>query len=353
MAAKLPKMQYVNLGPTGVRVSRICLGCMSYGDKNWASWVTEEEESLPLIKQAYDAGINFFDTANVYSNGVSEKILGKAIKKYNFPRQKIVVATKVFGLITEDNVSYRGMGKSQEEIEGDGYLNYQGLSRKHIFDSVNDSLRRLDLDYIDLLQIHRFDPKTPVEETMEALNDLIRMGKVRYIGASSMWAWQFTKMNYVAEKNGWAKFVTMQNHYNLLHREEEREMHPYCLDANIDLLVPVVYRVGTLPWSPLAGGRLAGKNRGTTRSENQPEYSAAESEITDRVIELAKKKNVPAAQLALAWVLTKDVVSSPIIGAGKESHLIDGIQALSVELTEEEIKHLEEPYVPRVPVGHK
>ncbi|CAM0141033.1 hypothetical protein VKS41_007751 [Umbelopsis sp. WA50703] len=344
MTAKLPKMQYVNLGATGARVSRICLGCMSYGDKNWAPWVTEEEASLPLIKQAYDAGINFFDTANVYSNGVSEKILGKAIKKYNFPRQKIVVATKVFGVTTEDNIPYRAITKTQEEIEADdGYVNYNGLSRKHIFDSVDASLRRLDLDYIDLLQIHRFDPRTPVEETMEALNDLVKMGKVRYIGASSMWAWQFTKMNYVAEKNGWAKFVTMQNHYNLLHREEEREMHPYCLDA----------KVGTLPWSPLAGGKLAGKNRGTTREENQSAYSEAESAITDRVAELAEKKKIPAAQIALAWVLTKDVVSSPIIGAGKESHLIDGIQALSVDLTEDDIKYLEEPYVPRVPVGHK
>ncbi|CAM0135667.1 unnamed protein product [Umbelopsis sp. WA50703] len=316
---------------------------MSYGDKRWAPWVVEEEESLPLIKQAFDAGINFFDTANVYSNGVSEKILGKAIKKYNFPRQKIVVATKVFALTTEDNVGYKSMNKSPEDIEVDGYVNYNGLSRKHIFDSVEASLRRLDLDYIDLLQIHRFDPKTPVEETMEALNDLVRMGKVRYIGASSMWAWQFTKMNYVAEKNGWTKFVTMQNHYNLHHREEEREMHPYCLDA----------KIGTLPWSPLDAGRLAGKNRGTTREGPQGEYSPAESAITDRVVELAKKKNVPAAQIAIAWVLTKDVVSSPIIGAGKESHLIDGIQALSVDLTNDEIKYLEEPYVPRKPVGHK
>ncbi|KAI8579745.1 hypothetical protein K450DRAFT_240131 [Umbelopsis ramanniana AG] len=342
MSASLPKMQYVNLGNTGCRVSRICLGCMSYGDKNWADWVVEEDESLPLIKQAYDAGINFFDTANVYSNGTSEIILGKAIKKFSLPRNKIVVATKVFSVTTPENMSYRAYAKPKEVVEADGYVNYGGLSRKHIFDSVEASLKRLDLEYIDLLQIHRFDPYTPVEETMGALNDLVRMGKVRYIGGSSMWAWQFAKMNAVAEKNGWAKFVTMQNHYNLHHREEEREMHPYCVDS----------KIGTLPWSPLAGGKLAGKNRGTTREKTTQPYTEAETEISDRVAEIAKKKNVPPAQVAIAWVLAKSVVSSPIIGAGKESHLIDGIQALSVKLDDDEIKHLEEPYVPRVPQGH-
>ncbi|GAB5586887.1 CSG1/SUR1-like protein [Umbelopsis nana] len=335
-------MQYVNMGNTGARVSRICLGCMSFGDKRWGPWVLEEEEALPLIKKAYDSGINFFDTANTYSNGVSETILGKAIKKYDLPRGKIVVATKVFLCTVEEDMTFMPMG-SKEEIEARGYVNYSGLSRKHIYDSVNASLRRLDLDYIDLLQIHRFDPDTPVEETMGALNDLVRSGKVRYIGASSMWAWQFAKMNAVAEKNGWAKFVTMQNHYNLLHREEEREMIPYCIDS----------KIGTLPWSPLAGGMLAGKNRGTSREAMYAELTAAESEIVDRVVDLAKKKDVPPAQLALAWVLSKDAISAPIIGPRSEKHLYDGIQALSIQLTEDDIKLLEEPYVPRVPQGHK
>ncbi|GAB5586886.1 CSG1/SUR1-like protein [Umbelopsis nana] len=339
----LPKMLYTNLGTTGCRVSRICLGCMSFGDNRWAPYVIDEKESLPLIKKAYDAGINFFDTANVYSHGVSEEILGKAIKEYKLPRGKIVVATKVFFLCAEGNPGIGSFGKDQDWIEQDaGYVNGNGLSRKHIFDSVDASLRRLGLDYIDLLQIHRFDPKTPVEETMEALNDLVRSGKVRYIGASSMWAWQFAKMNAVAEKNGWTKFVTMQNHYNLLHREEEREMHPYCIDAKIK----------TLPWSPLAGGMLTGKDRGTERSKMRAVYTEEESAITDRVLDLAEKKKVPAAQLALAWVLSKDVVSSPIVGIRKDSHLEDAIKALEVKLSDEDIKYLEEPYKPRVPVGH-
>ncbi|KAH8550893.1 NADP-dependent oxidoreductase domain-containing protein [Umbelopsis sp. PMI_123] len=343
MAATLPKMKYTNLGTTGCRVSRICLGTMSFGDTRWGPFVIDEKESLPLIKKAYDAGINFFDTADVYSHGVSELILGKAIKHYNLPRGKIVVATKVFFLCAEDNVTIESYGKDQDWIEQEaGYVNGNGLSRKHIFDSVDASLRRLQLDYIDLLQIHRFDPNTPVEETMEALNDLVRMGKVRYIGASSMWAWQFAKMNAVAEKNGWTKFVTMQNHYNLLHREEEREMHPYCIDAKIK----------TLPWSPLAGGMLVGKNRDTGRAKLGAGYTEEDSAITDRVAELAEKKGVPAAQLALAWVLSKDVVSSPVIGPRKEHHLLDAIQALAVEITDEDAKYLEEPYKPRTPVGH-
>lgn len=340
----LPKMLYTNMGSTGCRVSRICLGCMSFGDNRWSPYVCGEEESLPLIKKAYDAGINFFDTANVYSHGASEVVLGKAIKKYNLPRGKIVVATKVFFLCAEGDPAIASFGKSQDWIEQDaGYVNGNGLSRKHIFDSVEASLRRLQLDYIDLLQIHRFDPNTPVEETMEALNDLVKMGKVRYIGASSMWAWQFAKMNFVAEKNGWTKFVTMQNHYSLLHREEEREMHPYCLDG----------KIGTLPWSPLAGGMLAGKDRGTERSKMRPGYTAEESIITDRVAELAEKKGVPAAQLALAWVLSKEIVSSPIVGIRKDSHLEDAIRSLEVKLSEEDVKYLEEPYKPRTPVGHQ
>ncbi|KAG2177328.1 hypothetical protein INT43_007985, partial [Umbelopsis isabellina] len=343
--SSLPKMQYTNLGNTGCRVSRICMGCMSFGDPNWVPFVVEEKEALPMIKQAYDAGINFFDTANMYSHGASEKILGNAIEKYNLPRGKIVVATKLFFVCDEKHMDLHSALKTQDYLEQEvGIVNGNGLSRKHIFDSVDASLRRLKLDYIDLLQIHRFDNNTPVEETMEALNDLVRIGKVRYIGASSMWAWQFAKMNAVAEKNGWAKFVTMQNHYNLLHREEEREMIPYCKDAKIK----------TLPWSPLAGGKILGKGRDTPRENRQhKEYSEEEEAIIDRVAELANNKGVSAAEIGLAWVLSKDVVSSPIIGPRKMNHLEDAIKALDVKLSDEDIKSLEEPYKPRVPVGHQ
>ncbi|CAM0135622.1 hypothetical protein VKS41_005273 [Umbelopsis sp. WA50703] len=340
----LPKMQYTNLGTTGCRVSRICLGCMSFGDPKWAPFIVEEEDALPMIKDAYDAGINFFDTANTYSNGTSEKILGNAIEKYKLPRSKIVVATKIFFVCSEDNPDFQGPRKSQDWLEQEaGIVNGNGLSRKHVFDSVDASLCRLKIDYIDLLQIHRFDPNTPVEETMGALNDLVRMGKVRYIGASSMWAWQFSKMNAVAEKNGWAKFVTMQNHYNLLNREEEREMHPYCMDASIR----------TLPWSPLAGGKVLGKGRDTPREKMQhKDCTEEESAIIDRVSKLATKKGVSTAEVGLAWVLSKDVVSSPIIGPRKMSHLEDAIKALELKLSEEDVKYLEEPYKPRVPAGH-
>jgi len=327
-------------------VSRICLGCMSYGSSKWGPWVLDEEASLPLIKKAYDLGINFFDTADVYSSGESEKVLGKAIKQFAFQRSKIVVATKVFAAFVEGKPELSLFGKNAEEF---GLINQGGLSRKHIFDSVDGSLHRLGLDYIDLYQIHRFDYKTPVEETMEALNDLVRSGKVRYIGASSMFAWQFQKMNNVAKQHGWAQFVTMQNFYNLLYREEEREMIPYSLDANI----------GLIPWSPLARGKLARRiadQKSTVRAASdrmQVPLSQADEQIITRVWEVADKLKVTGSQVALAWLWTKPAVSSPILGISSEDHLNDLVSALDLKLTPEDIKYLEEPYAPKQIAGHQ
>ncbi|KAG0256901.1 hypothetical protein DFQ27_005416 [Actinomortierella ambigua] len=305
-------MEYVRLGKTGLRVSRFCLGCMTYGDPEWNGWAKDEEVSMDMLKKAYDAGFNFFDTANVYSNGRSEEILGKAIKKFKMDRGRIVVATKF------------------------------GLSRKHILDSVEASLKRLDLEYIDLYQIHRLDRDTSIEEIMGALNDVIRSGKVRYIGASSMYAWEFQKANNIAEKNGWARFISMQNHYNLIYREEEREMIPYSLDAGI----------GGIPWAPLARGMLAARNRATQRSQcdrfqKVSLIRASEEEILDRVADVAEKRRVSPAQVALAWLLSKPFVSSPVVGIHKDEHLSDAIGALSLKLTQEECIYLEEPYVPK------
>ncbi|KAI9303396.1 NADP-dependent oxidoreductase domain-containing protein [Cunninghamella echinulata] len=338
---QLPPMQYVRFGNTGLKVSRICLGCMSYGSSKWFNWVLDEEESLNMIGKAYDAGINFFDTANLYSNGESERVLGKAIKKFNMPRGRIVVATK-FALAVHPNID-----SFAPQPHGDSnFVNQFGGSRKHIFDAVDASLKRLDLDYIDLYQIHRMDPQTPWEETMGALNDLVKSGKVRYIGASSMPAWEFQKANNIAEKNGWVKFVSMQNLYNLIYREEEREMIPYCLDQGI----------AGITWSPLSGGYLTGKNRKTARSEMWtymmksiiPVREDRDNEvILDKVIEIAENRKATAAQVALAWLFTKKYTTSPILGINKEAHLYDLLQALELKLTEEEIKSLDDLYVPR------
>ncbi|KAG1304932.1 hypothetical protein G6F60_006162 [Rhizopus arrhizus] len=325
-------MQYVRLGNTGMKVSRFCLGCMSYGSSKWMPWVKDEEESINLI--------------DVYSNGESERVLGEAIKKFNLPRSRIVVATKVFFIVNEKDVprSIHGQGVDKEPA----YVNALGLSRKHIFDAVDASLKRLDLDYIDLYQIHRLDSETPLEETMEALNDLVRSGKVRYIGASSMSAWQFQKANAIANKNGWAKFVSMQNMYNLIHREEEREMIPYCYDSGI----------ASIHWSPLAKGLLIGKNRDSVRKNTDiiapqlfgDKLTANDDAIIDRVIEIAEKYNRSPAQIALAWMLTKPHVTSPIVGFSKESQIIDTVKSLEVKLTEEDVKYLEELYVAREPI---
>ncbi len=326
-------MQYTRLGSTGLKVSRICLGTMTYGSKKWREWVLEEEESRPFIKRALETGINFFDTADVYSLGVSEEIVGRALKDFGPSRDRLVIATKVFNAMGDD-------------------VNQQGLSRKHILHAVDDSLRRLQTDYIDLYQIHRFDQHTPIEETLEALNDLVRAGKVRYIGASSMWAWQFARMLAVSKANGWARFVTMQNHYNLLYREEEREMNPLC----------VAEGVGLIPWSPLARGVLAGSRKAqTTRSKTDDfgtklygkEIADADQRVIDGLTDLAKKRGVPPAQLALAWLLHKPAMVAPIVGASKPHHLDDAIAAVDLKLSAEEIAQLEKPYVPHAVAGHE
>ncbi len=325
-------MEYVNLGHTGLKVSRLCLGCMSFGeaeDGMHAAWTLDGEASLPLIKQALDAGINFFDTANGYSAGTSEEIVGRTLKKLG-KRDELVIATKVF-------IPWRDAP------------NTGGLSRKAIFTAIDDSLRRLGTDYVDLYQIHRWDHLTPIEETLEALHDLVKLGKVRYLGASSMYAWQFAKALFVAEQHGWSRFVSMQNHLNLLNREEEREMLPLCRDQGI----------GVIPWSPLARGRLTRDwNETTRRSENDAfgDYlykntADADREVVEALAQVASERGLPRAQVALAWVLQKPEVTSPIIGATKPAHLSDAIAALDVTLSEEEVARLEAPYIPHGVVG--
>jgi aryl-alcohol dehydrogenase-like predicted oxidoreductase len=326
-------MEYVNLGQTGLKVSRLCLGCMTYGtpEKGWNKWVLKEEQSRPFIQKALELGINFFDTANVYSEGASEEVLGSALRDFT-KRDEVVVATKVYGTMRKDP-------------------NGKGLSRKAIMTEVDRSLRRLGMDYIDLYQIHRWDYETPIKETLEALHDVVKAGKARYIGASSMFAWQFCKALHLADLHGWTRFVTMQPHYNLLYREEEREMLPLCQAEGI----------GVLPWSPLARGRLTrpwgeqgSTERGTTDEYGKGLYRAteeADKEVADRLGELSKARGLPRAQLALAWILHQPVVSAPIVGATKPHHLEDAVKALSVKLSDAEIKALQEPYIPHPLVG--
>ncbi|WP_320150333.1 aldo/keto reductase [uncultured Tolumonas sp.] len=324
-------MEYVKFGNTGLDVSRICLGCMSFGDpERWLhSWVLQEEGSREVIKKALDLGINFFDTANVYSLGVSEEILGRAIKNYA-NRDEVVIATKLHGRMHQG-------------------ANGAGLSRKTIMSEIDKSLKRLNMDYIDLYIIHRWDYNTPIEETMAALHDVVKAGKARYIGASAMYAWQFQKAQYVAEKNGWTRFVSMQNHMNLIYREEEREMLPLCRDQ----------KIAVTPYSPLASGRLTRDLSETTkRSESdqiaKSKYDAtfeADKLVIDRLAEIAEKRNIPRAQIALAWLLHKEPVVSPIIGATKISQLDTAVEALSVKLSTEEITYMEEPYIPHNIVG--
>ena len=326
-------MQYINLGTTGLKVSRICLGTMTYGSKKWREWVLEEEESRPFYKRAIEAGINFFDTADMYSNGVSEEITGRALKDFAASRAEVVIATKVFN----------PMGDAP---------NRRGLSRKHIHHAVEESLRRLGTDYIDLYQIHRFDPNTPMEETLEALNEVVRAGKALYIGASSMFAWQFAQMLAISDANGWARFVTMQNHYNLLYREEEREMNPLCEAEG----------VGLIPWSPLARGVLAGSRKAqTTRAKTDDfgralygkEIADADQRVIDRLEEIATKRGMAPAQVALAWLLHKPAMVAPIVGASKPHHLEDAVAAVELKLSAEEIARIEEPYVPHAIAGHQ
>lgn len=325
-------MDYVNLGKSGLKVSRICLGCMTYGvpERGTHPWSLDEEKSRPFIKRALELGINFFDTANVYSDGTSEEIVGRALRDFA-KREEVVLATKVHGRMRPDP-------------------NGAGLSRKAIFAEIDASLTRLGMDYVDLYQTHRWDNSTPIEETLEALHDVVKAGKARYIGASSMFAWQFSKALYLAEKHNWTRFLTMQNHYNLLYREEEREMMGLCADQGI----------GVIPWSPLARGRLTRDwdevtERTETDAFGKTLYSQmvdADKRIVERVAEVANQRGIPRAQVALAWMLSKPVVTAPIVGASKPNHLEDAVASLEVKLTPEEIASLEEPYVPHPVAGH-
>jgi len=340
------KVQYRRLGSSGLTVSVPIFGCMSFGDSRTLSWAIEESEALPLLKAAYDRGLNTWDTANVYSNGVSEKIVGKALKEYNIPRHKVVIMTKCYMAVGE-TPDVRHFLFRDQLVKSKDYVNQWGLSRQAIFNQVEASLERLGTDYIDLLQIHRFDYETPIDETMQALNDLVRSGKVRYIGASSMWATQFARMQFVAEKNGWAKFVSMQNQYNLLYREEEREMNRFCKDTG----------VGLIPWAPLCRGHLAREPEefgSTERSKGEKEQGNVltewEKKTVDRVVEVAKKKEWKMSNVALAWINKR--VTSPIIGFSKVERLEEAIEATGKVLTEEEEKYLEELYEPKKISGH-
>jgi len=326
-------MQYVNLGNTGLKISRLCLGMMTYGSKKWRQWILEEEEAKPFVGRALDAGINFFDTADIYSVGESERVTGDLLKHFGAKRENVVVATKVFQTMSDDP-------------------NDRGLSRKHILDSIDKSLKRLQMDYVDLYQIHRWDYSTPIEETMEALSDVVRSGKARYIGASSMYAWQFAKALRASERHGWTRFVSMQDHYNLVYREEEREMIPLCLDEGI----------GLIPWSPMARGFFAGNRKPggggeTVRAQgdafaDELYFRDEDFKVAERVQEVAKARGVTGPQIALAWLLNKPHISAPIIGASKMDHLNQAIAALEIKLSDEEVKRLEESYQPHPILGH-
>ncbi|MFC7326874.1 aldo/keto reductase [Marinactinospora rubrisoli] len=323
-------MEYTRLGTSGLKISRIALGCMSFGaPSDLTSWTLGEEAAEPLFRQAVDLGITFWDTSNSYGLGTSEEITGRAIRRYT-RREDVVLATKLFFPMGA------GPGGS-------------GLSRRAVMEQIDASLQRLDTDYVDLYQIHRFDPETPVEETMEALHDVVKAGKARYIGASSMWAWQFAKMQHAAEANGWTRFVSMQDQYSLVHREEEREMFGLLADQG----------VGSIPWSPLAAGLVARPwgERGTSRAQvnpatdrkGRPLFLDSDKAIVDAVQRIAAERGVPMAAVAMAWVLKNPVVSAPIVGATRPQHLADAVAALDVELTDDEVRSLEEPYVPRLP----
>lgn len=325
-------MDYVRLGSSGLKVSRICLGMMSYGDPATRPWTLSEDESEPIVRKAAEGGVTFFDTADMYSAGVSEEITGRLLPKLFTRRDDYVLATKVF--------SPMGQGP-----------NDKGLSRKHIMDGIDSSLRRLGTDFVDLYQIHRWDPETPIEETMAALHDVVRAGKARYIGASSMFAWQLAKAQYTARAHGWTEFVSMQNYYNLVYREEEREMIPFCVDQG----------VGLIPWSPLARGLLAGSRerggkRNTLRANNDAFgdrlYEEADFDVADAVRAVADGRGLPPAQVALAWMLGKPGITAPIVGATKAPHIDDALAAVDVTLTEDEVEKLEAPYRPHRVLGH-
>ena len=323
-------MEYTRLGASGLKISRIALGCMSFGDPaKRLTWVLDDDGAEPIFRQAVELGITFWDTANIYGLGTSEEIVGRALRKYT-RRDEVVLATKVFSAM------HQGPGG-------------QGLSRKAIMEQIDASLRRLDTDYVDLYQIHRFDPDTPVEETMEALHDVVKAGKARYIGASSMWAWRFAAMQHAAQTHGWTRFVSMQDQYSLIHREEEREMFGLLADQG----------VGSIPWSPLAGGLAArpwgegstrrGETNPSVDPQGRPLFLESDRSIVDAVERVARDRGVSMAQVAMAWVLRNPVVSAPIVGATKPHHLADAVAALDIQLTDEETRSLEEPYVPRLP----
>jgi len=329
----MKRMHYVRLGSTGLKVSRLCLGTMTYGSNKWREWVLDEEESRPLIRRALELGINFFDTADMYSEGASEEVLGRALKDFGGARENLVIATKVFNPV--------GEGPNQ-----------RGLSRKHILHAIDESLRRLGTDYVDLYQIHRFDYDTPVEETIEALDDVVKQGKALYVGASSMFAWQFARMLYKADALGAARFVSMQNHYNIVYREEEREMLPLCREE----------KIAVIPWSPLARGFVMGNRRredkGDTVRARTDEYAHklyyqdSDFEVVDRIGEVARRRAISNAQVALAWLLHQPGVTAPIVGASKMEHLEDTVKALDVKLGEEELKALAKPYRCHAVLGH-
>ncbi len=326
-------METTNLGKSGLKVSRLCLGMMTYGSSKWREWVLDEEQALPFVKHALEAGINFFDTADVYSLGASEEVLGKAMKKFAVNRSSVVIATKVCNPMSED-------------------ANDRGLSRKHILDSIDRSLQRLKMDYVDLYQIHRWDPATPIEETMDVLSDVVKSGKARYIGASSMYAWQFATAQFTADLHGWTRFISMQNHYNLVYREEEREMIPLCLQQG----------VGLIPWSPMArgffGGNRSRDGSGETARARADDFARmlyfqeGDFKVAERAWEVAREHHASASQIALAWLLNKPHISAPIIGASKMEHLDQAISALDIKLSQEEITRLEEFYQPHPIRGH-
>ncbi|KAJ5925932.1 hypothetical protein N7454_007442 [Penicillium verhagenii] len=338
-ANKAPRrMQYHRLGNSGLKVSRIILGCMTYGNSNWegSPWVLDEEQSLPLLKKAFDMGINTFDTANTYSNGKSETIIGKALKKYHIPRSRVVIMTKIYYRVLEDKPDAR---PSPAINDGD-LVNEMGLSRKHIFDAAQGSLRRLDTDYIDVLQLHRLDSETPPEEIMRALHDLVCMGKVRYLGASSMHCWEFARLQYVAKMNGWTPFVSMQGLYNLLYREEEREMNPFCEAEG----------VGLIPWSPLARGLLARpwqeKSIRADQDQKAKQWFVGDQKerIVNRIEEVARSKGCAMSSIAMAWLLQKG--ACPIVGLNSIARIEAALEALDVEMMIDELRYIEEPYQP-------
>jgi aryl-alcohol dehydrogenase (NADP+) len=324
-------MHYVNLGRTGLKVSRICLGMMTYGTSKWRPWILDEETARPFVRRALEAGINFFDTADMYSRGVSEEVTGRALRDFA-SRDKVVIATKAYYPMSDDP-------------------NDRGLSRKHLMHAIDNSLRRLGTDYVDLYQIHRWDAETPIEETLTALNDIVRAGKARYIGASSMMSWQFAKSLYLSDRLGLARFVSMQNHYNLVYREEEREMLPLCREEGI----------GVIPWSPLARGFLAGNRRSPTDADTARGrsdtfghgmyYAPEDFTVAERCAEVARDKGVTSAQIALAWVLRQPGVTAPIVGASKMDQLEQALAAIDIQLSDEDVMRLEEPYVPHRVLG--